>query len=50
VFLTDEQGTFTPLAQPNVINLAEVSFTRQEWVRFNFFSDKIAKLFMEIEI
>jgi len=41
VFLTDEQGTFTPLAQPNVINLAEVSFTRQEWVRFNFLVIKL---------
>jgi two-component system response regulator ChvI len=41
VFLTDEQGTFTPLAQPNVINLAEVSFTRQEWVRFNFLVMKL---------
>ena len=41
MFLTDEQGTFTPLAQPNVINLAEVSFTRQEWVRFNFLVIKL---------
>ena len=41
MFLTDEQGTFTPLAQPNVINLAEVSFTRQEWVRFNFLVMKL---------
>jgi len=41
VFLTDEQGTFTPLAQPNVINLAEVSFTRQEWMRFNFLVIKL---------
>jgi two-component system response regulator ChvI len=41
VFLTDEQGTFTPLAQPNVINLAEVSFTRQEWVKFNFLVIKL---------
>ena len=41
MFLTDEQGTFTPLAQPNVINLAEVSFTRQEWVRFNFLAIKL---------
>ena len=41
MFLTDEQGTFTPLAQPNVINLAEVSFTRQEWVRFNFLMIKL---------
>lgn len=39
--MTDEQGTFTPLAQPNVINLAEVSFTRQEWVRFNFLVIKL---------
>lgn len=41
MFLTDEQGTFTPLAQPNVINLAEVSFTRQEWVSFNFLVIKL---------
>ena len=41
MFLTDEQSTFTPLAQPNVINLAEVSFTRQEWVRFNFLVIKL---------
>mgnify|MGYP001108583877 FL=1 len=41
MFLTDEQGTFTPLAQPNVINLAEVSFTRHEWVRFNFLVIKL---------
>ena len=41
MFLTDEQGTFTPLALPNVINLAEVSFTRQEWVRFNFLVIKL---------
>ena len=41
MFLTDEQGTFTPLAQPNVINLAEVSFTRQEWGRFNFLVIKL---------
>ena len=41
MFLTDEQGTFTPLAQPNVINLAEVSFTRQDWVRFNFLVMKL---------
>ena len=41
MFLTDEQGTFKPLAQPNVINLAEVSFTRQEWVRFNFLVIKL---------
>ena len=41
MFLTDEQGTFTPLAQPNVINLAEVSFTRQEWMRFNFLVIKL---------
>ena len=41
MFLTDEQSTFTPLAQPNVINLAEVSFTRQEWVRFNFLVMKL---------
>ena len=41
MFLTDEQGTFTPLAQPNVNNLAEVSFTRQEWVRFNFLVIKL---------
>ena len=41
MFLTDEQGTFTTLAQPNVINLAEVSFTRQEWVRFNFLVIKL---------
>jgi len=36
VYLTDEQGTFTPLAQPNEINLAAVSLTRQEWARFTF--------------
>jgi two-component system response regulator ChvI len=49
VFLTDEQGTFTPLAQPNVINLAEVSFTRQEWVRFNFLVIKLQNCSWKLE-
>ena len=49
MFLTDEQGTFTPLAQPNVINLAEVSFTRQEWVRFNFLVIKLQNCSWKLE-